>query len=152
MSLDVYLKVKSGSAGLLGSGIFIREDGQTKEISREEWDRRYPGRDPVVVTLPEGNGYSRVYDANITHNLGLMADAAGIYKHLWRPDENSITHARQLIEPLRDGLATLQSDPDRFRALNPENGWGSYEWLVEFVAGYLAACIAYPEAEVSVSR
>lgn len=28
-----------------------------------------------------------VFWANITHNLGRMADEAGIYKHLWRPEE-----------------------------------------------------------------
>lgn len=32
-----------------GSGIFIRERGAIKEITREEWDRRNPGREPVVV-------------------------------------------------------------------------------------------------------
>ncbi len=26
-----------------------------------------------------------LYDSNITHNLCAMAEAAGIYKHLWRP-------------------------------------------------------------------
>ena len=26
-----------------------------------------------------------LYSANITHNLTGMADAAGIYMHLWRP-------------------------------------------------------------------
>lgn len=32
-----------------GSGIFVRENGATREITREEWDRRNPGREPVVV-------------------------------------------------------------------------------------------------------
>lgn len=33
----------------INSGIFVRENGMTKEISREEWDRRNPGREPVRV-------------------------------------------------------------------------------------------------------
>jgi hypothetical protein len=81
-----------------------------------------------------------------------MANAAGIYHCLWEPDEIGITKASQLIDPLRDGLATLQSDTDRFREFNPSNGWGTYEGLVRFVAGYLEACQKYPEALVSVSR
>lgn len=28
-----------------------------------------------------------VFSANITHNLGEMADKAGIYKALWRPED-----------------------------------------------------------------
>lgn len=93
-----------------------------------------------------------VYDANITHNLGKMADEAGIYKHLWRPDEIGITKAEQLIEPLRSGLALLKSDPERFKKFDAENGWGLYIHFVPFVEKYLQACEEYPDAEVSVSR
>lgn len=124
-----------------------------------------------------------VYDANITHNLGKMADEAGIYLALWRPgemmapdvaariDEASaagnyhdaggvrelekllpVVHARDLIEPLRAGLALLRSDAARFCKFNAANGWGLYEHFVPFVANYLAACEANPDAEVRVSR
>lgn len=92
------------------------------------------------------------YKANITHNLGKMADAAGIYEHLWRPDEIGVTHAEQLIHPLTVGLAKLRAEPDKFKALNPPNGWGDYDGLVGFVAGYLAACQAHPAATVRVWR
>lgn len=92
------------------------------------------------------------YDANITHNLNRMAEAAGIYKHLWRPEEISITHAKQLIEPLSEGLELLESDPAKFGGYNAENGWGVYENFVAFVRGYLEACKEYPEASVEVSR
>lgn len=93
-----------------------------------------------------------VYDANITHNLGTMAHEAGIYKHLWRPEEIGITKAEQLIEPLKNGLELLESDPERFKAFNPENGWGSYEGLVRFVQKYLEACKENPDATIDVSR
>ena len=95
---------------------------------------------------------TEVYSANITHNLNKMADAAGIYKHLWRPDEIGIKHAGELIEPLREGLALLESDPERFKAYNPSNGWGSYDGFVPWLRHYLAACEANPDAEVAVSR
>ncbi len=36
-----------------GSGIFVRRLGTTVEISREEWDRLNPGREPVVVRSSE---------------------------------------------------------------------------------------------------
>lgn len=32
----------------IGSGIFVRRNGTNVEISREEWDRMNPGREPVV--------------------------------------------------------------------------------------------------------
>ena len=92
------------------------------------------------------------YSWNITHNLSTMADEAGIYKALWRPEEIGITKAAQLIEPLKAGLAKLESDPERFEKLNPSNGWGNYETLVFFVRGYLAACEETPDAEVYACR
>lgn len=99
-----------------------------------------------VVRLTE------VFEANITHNLGKMAREAGIYMACWRPEEVGITHASQLVEPLEKGLALLKSDPERFKALNPANGWGDYEGFVKWVEKYLEACRANPDAEVDASR
>ena len=93
-----------------------------------------------------------VYWRNITHNLGKMASEAGLYEALWRPEEKGWVKAKQLVDPIAAGLAELVSDPDRYKKLNPENGWGSYDGLVEFAQDYLGACIKYPEADVRVSR
>jgi hypothetical protein len=93
-----------------------------------------------------------VYEANITHNLGAMANEAGIYQHLWRPEEIGITKAAQLIEPLRAGLALLKTEPQRFEKHNAPNGWGLYEHFVPFVENYLAACEEHPDAARHVSR
>lgn len=93
-----------------------------------------------------------VYSGNITHNLNDMAQAAGIYQHLWRPDEIGITRAGELVEPLREGLKLLRADPEKFKAFNPSNKWGDYDGLVDFVDSYLAACEKNPSAFVWVSR
>jgi hypothetical protein len=92
------------------------------------------------------------FDANITHNLGNMADVAGIYKHLWRPDEIGVTKASQLIKPLRVGLAEMRANPNYFLRFNPENGWGSYANFMPWIERYLKACEEYPDADVHVSR
>lgn len=156
MSLDVYLTMPNEADRLpqiKGSGIFIRENGSTKEISREEWGKRYPDREPHVVTDRGDVGDDiTVYSANITHNLSKMAIEAGIYRVLWRPDENRITKAHQLIEPLTTGLNVLESDPDRFKRFNAPNGWGTYPDLLIFVRNYLNACQQFPDADVSVWR
>lgn len=96
--------------------------------------------------------YDYGYSANITHNLGAMAQAAGIYYHLWRPDEIGVTHAKQLIDPLRNGLEELRLDPDYFKTFNPKNGRGDYDGFVRFVEEYLKECTEVPEAVISVSR
>ena len=93
-----------------------------------------------------------IYDNNITHNLGKMAAEAGLYKALWRPDENGITTAQQLADAIEPGLADLKARPDHYKQFNAENNWGSYEDLVRFTEAYLDACREYPEALVRVSR
>ena len=93
-----------------------------------------------------------LYSANITHNLTRMADECGIYDCLWRPDENGISIAEQLIIPLTNGLELLLADPEKYKKFNATNGWGMYEHFVKFVAEYLEACSAFPLAKVEVSR
>lgn len=152
MSLDVYLTIppqplQEGSSFRLA--IFVREHGQTIEISRKEFQARHPDREPVVVVTED---CGEVFHANITHNLTAMAEEAGIYAPLWRPDELGVTKARELIEPLTKGLKLMRSNPDRFKTFNPSNGWGSYDVFLPWIKRYVEACRNYPDAEVSVSR
>ena len=151
MSLDVYLHGETPQPVSRAPRIFIREDGARQEIAREAWEARYPGREPVSCVADETDT-TKVYWANITHNLGVMATAAGLYGALWRPEEAGITYASELIAPLRAGLAALKAAPATFTPFNPTNGWGHYDQFVCFVAAYLEACERYPEAKVSVSR
>jgi len=147
MSLDVYLTSKS-TIKKNGTGVFVRENGGTRELSISEVRQRYPDSD-----IQESESLTNdCFSANITHNLNKMADEAGVYEHLWRPDEIGITKAKELIEPLRNGLHELKSNPEKYKAFNPVNGWGSYDGLVKFVSDYLNACYEYPDADVSVSR
>ena len=93
-----------------------------------------------------------VYHANITHNLGKMADEAGIYYALWRPEEIGKTTASEIIELLEAGLSDLKARPDYFKKFNSPNGWGMYEHFVPFVEEYLEACKAYHDSIIEVSR
>lgn len=101
----------------------------------------------LTVTKP-----TEVFEWNITHNLAEMAQEAGIYEVLWRPEEAGINYAGQLILPLTKGLEVLKNHPEDLRKFAPENGWGTYEGLLEFVEKYLEACIENPDAEVRACR
>lgn len=99
-------------------------------------------------------GSHTLFSANITHNLNAMAEAAGIYKHLWRPEELEppVTRAGDLIGPLRAGYQRLLDNEAVMREHDSPNGWGMYQHFVPFVAEVIAACERYPEATVRVSR
>lgn len=100
----------------------------------------------------ETKGRECYFSQNITHNLGAMAEEAGIYDIVWRPEENGISHARQLIEPLKKAIAEMHADPPRFEKHNAPNGWGLYIHFVPWLQKYLCACEEYPDATVEVSR
>ena len=103
----------------------------------------------VYLTNETGD---ELYSRNITHNLGRMAREAGIYGCLWRPDEHGITHARQVIEPLANGVALLETEKARFETFNSSNGWGMWEHFLPFCADYLQACRDHPDATVRACR
>jgi len=94
------------------------------------------------------------YSSNITHNLGQMAQEAGIYEALWRPEEMNppARFARDISDILSRGLKDLESRPEHFKQFNASNGWGTYKHFVPFVREYLNACLEFPDAEISVSR
>lgn len=100
-----------------------------------------------------------VFSLNITHNLNKMARAVELsngmtlYDVLWRPDEQyGLELARDITDLLMEGYKALVSNPTFYKTFNPENGWGTYEGLVNFVEAYKDACKEHPEAELSISR
>ena len=94
---------------------------------------------------------SSLIDWNVTHNLTKRAREAGIYRQLGRPDECGVRVASDLIEPVEKALAAMRAEPSRFLALNPPNGWGSYDGFVAALDGLLEISRQHPTAEVSVS-
>lgn len=154
MSLDVHL-ISRGHRPVEREPrplILIRRNGSIVEVSREEWDRLKPGVEPVTFTPSVDVDEVDEFKANITHNVNKMADAAGLYIALWRPEEMGATQAKHIVPQLQKGLRELKRDRERYTAMNPANGWGSYEGLVHFTEKYLAACIENPEAFIEVSR
>lgn len=94
-----------------------------------------------------------VFEGNLTHNLARMASEAGIYRHVWRPDEcEGVACAGDLVEPLRAGIEAMEREPERFVAFNPCNGWGSFDDFLPWLREYLKACVENPKAKIEVSR
>ena len=88
------------------------------------------------------------YSNNITYNLRNMAIAADIHDYIWYPESCHIIQARDLIEPLEEGLQLLLEYPDYFKTLNIKD---EYKNLVQFVRSYVEACKKWPDAYVHTS-
>ena len=93
-----------------------------------------------------------VFSQNITHNLGKMADAAGIYECVWRPDEHGYRKAVDIIGDLRIGIARMAIAPSHYKQYDSQNGWGLYEHFMPWLINYLEACENNPDAWIGVSR
>jgi len=108
----------------------------------------------LVETKP-----AEVYASNITHNLSRMADQVKLsngmtlYNVLWRPDEQAgLKLARDIIVLLDEGWNILLADHKKFKQFEPDNHWGTYDGLCDFVYQYRNACWDNPDAEIRVSR
>lgn len=99
-----------------------------------------------------GRGEDTLWERNITHNLAPMADAAGLYKVMWRPEEIGVVTAADALPHLRAGWDRLNADSAAMLALSPANGWGTYDGLRDFVSAYIGACVDNPAAVIRVSR
>lgn len=108
------------------------------------------------LSYDEGKTYTedneQVYWANITHNLGKMAEEAGIYEACWRPEEIGATQAKDILPLLEKGYADLKARPEHFKQFDSPNGWGLYKHFLPWVENYLNACKQYPEATIWVGR
>lgn len=105
----------------------------------------------LIATDKDGNEFD-VWDTNITHNLTEMADAANLYKVMWRPQEIGVSKASEAIPFLLDGIEKLINNRESLEELNPSNGWGSYEGLLNCTTEYLYVCKKHPSARIEVSR
>ena len=101
---------------------------------------------------PTATYRSTIHDQNITHNLGEMAEAAGIYYILWHPKDNGITTAAQLIDPLHKAITDMRARPEYYKQFNSPNGWGIYEDFITWLDELLNACQKYPKALISIGR
>lgn len=92
-----------------------------------------------------------VFDTELTDNLILMAQEAGIYEYLWEPGWDNVMTAEQLARKLPEGISDMVRCPNMMESLNPSNGWGTYEELVPALFELMMACRRYPTAIIKRS-
>jgi len=133
--LDVYLTFPK-------YGIF--EMGQ--RISPKEFRKQQSPVIPPIQPLDDEKGLV-VFHTQITHNLVPMAEAAGIFYEIWRPQNYGISMAQQLIIPLWSGLNRLRASSNLFKPYSHPR-FGDYNEMINFVEEYLDACMVWQYAHV----
>lgn len=165
MSLDVQL-ISRKEIVPISTNILIEENSEKRYLTIDELRNHYPS-----ASLAVNYELAVVYDAGITHNLGNMADKAGIYEACWRPyrlhrdyvatinddleyefEQNHIMQAKDIITLLEKGYNDMLKRPEYYKKFDSPNGWGLYIHFLPWVEKYLEACKTFPDAEISVSR
>lgn len=89
-----------------------------------------------------------VLDLSCTSNVSPMwRDALG--QPLYEFDGAPATEA---AGPLTAGIERMEADPDRYRAMNPANGWGDAQGALEVLRQLRDGCVAHPKTTVRISR
>jgi septation ring formation regulator EzrA len=127
---------------------FYKKGVNLQEISDkiDELNKKKRAIDDEIEHLEDAYNDAKLDSLNITHNLTTMAEAVGLYKVLWHPAEIGITSASQMIPYLEKGLQKLESNPEKYKAFNSSNGYGTYEKLVIFCRSALYRCRECPDA------
>lgn len=86
-------------------------------------------------------------DWNYTSNCGPMWRAAGadLAEFDGKP-------AGECFPILTDAIAELRANPEKYMAMNPPNGWGSYKSLIPALVELAKGLEPHPKAIVRVSR
>ncbi len=90
------------------------------------------------------------WEGNYTRNVSRMWRVAlgnGLGEWI-----ESLPFASSLQPILAEGIERMEADPERYREMEPDNGWGNYEGALDFLRGIEGACRNFPLARVRVSR
>lgn len=60
--------------------------------------------------------------------------------------------ARECVNVLEEGIEQMKLYPERFRDMEPSNGWGSVDGAREYLERLRDGFLRYPRATVRVSR
>lgn len=88
---------------------------------------------------------------NLTYNLSPMLRAAGFpgWGDVVGKDARPVPTGRRVVPVFESVLAELLRDPATYRAMNPSNGWGTYDQAVEVFADFIETVRPHPDAVVS---
>ena len=101
-----------------------------------------------------------VFSKNITHNLSTMADnvpvgdGATLHDIMWDLEDKfpNRTKAKQIAIPLTKALIYINTHEKEISEYNPENGWGTYEQLLEFTKEFQMACIDNQDCKIEIYK
>ena len=107
--------------------------------------------DLAVRCEDAGDGVERWHylaEWNYTHNVSKMWREAGCYEALYQSHGKLAKH---IVDDVELAVKEMAANPDKYRAMNPQNGWGNYDGALEMLQEICNALQRYPLAIVFIS-
>jgi hypothetical protein len=98
----------------------------------------------IGLYINTGNDEHKVKDlGNYTYNCSTMFRLALLVEY---EGLNGLSGklAKDVIPALEIAISRMENDPDKYKAMNPTNGWGDYESALEYIRGILNGCREHP--------
>jgi hypothetical protein len=92
---------------------------------------------------------SEVYWGNMTHNVSTMWVEAGIYDSLYNSHG---LKAGSIIFNLEEGLQKMTENPEKYKKLEPDNGWGTYDGAIKYLEEIILACKNNKKGIIHISK
>lgn len=89
---------------------------------------------------------SNLYEWTYTYNVGPMLHDVGI-----RLNDMDGMKCEEALPILKEGLEKLRVDPERYKAMSPKDGLGSYDGLVNLLRAVVREVREHPELAFKVS-
>lgn len=86
---------------------------------------------------------------NYTSNVTPMWKEAGVYDALYFSEGKTTA---EVVIAVSKGVLDMEENPEKYRAMNPPNGWGDYDSALKFLQEFLIECAEDPDAVIGVSK
>lgn len=86
-----------------------------------------------------------VWETNYTSNCSRMWCTAGVDLH----DLEGMS-ASEAAPRLEAAIEEMRTNPGKYKAMNPENGWGDYDSALQFLNDIRNACRLHPKTTVHI--
>jgi len=94
-----------------------------------------------IIKAPEDT-YER-YERNVTYNNSSLLKRAGFH-----PSVLNGINVYRLIPVLNNAITVMQDNPDYFKQFEPENGWGGYADVLDFLHSMRNYMVDAPDAYI----
>lgn len=145
-ALRISVGLLSIEEAVITAGMFASIAGGSKSTSPAAKEESHPMSYTVYVKMDTGGPEPMFGESShCTSNCAPMWRLAGANIQAMN-DKPCI----ELTPVLHEAVAAMERDPDRYRALSPPNGWGSYPDALEFVRWIRDQCKAHPRGRLVV--